>query len=225
MQQFTVVEIRIKKAKWKWKWVYQTSGSRSRPRRWRFPVSQVAIGALPKQIGTRNLENVSNGAINLPWDQYEWTNELRWEKLGFELSSEWMKRWKGGAGLFTHLINKYESPRKLSTKVKSALSPVGPFDEEELWPMTWPVDTMGVPAWSHLLHLKPIKFFPHFIRRLCHSWHIIQRRRRPVGKPVRQKSPLGRLISLVLFFFYLLFFYFSNFILKAEFLTHKISRM
>src|SRR2546425_5389129 len=67
--------------------------------------------------------------------------------------------------------------------------------------MTWPVDTMGVPAWSHLLHLKPIKFFPHFIRRLCHSWHIIQRRRSPVGKPVRQKSPLGRLISLVFFFF------------------------
>jgi len=33
MQQFTVVEIRIKKAKWKWKWVYQTSGSRWRPRR------------------------------------------------------------------------------------------------------------------------------------------------------------------------------------------------
>src|SRR2546425_12421951 len=75
--------------------------------------------------------------------------------------------------------------------------------------MTWPVDTMGVPAWSHLLHLKPIKFFPHFIRRLCHSWHIIQRRRRPVGKPVRQKSPLGRLISLV-------FIYFSNFISKAQ---------
>src|SRR5437867_10899955 len=69
--------------------------------------------------------------------------------------------------------------------------------------MTWPVVTMGVPAWSHLLHLKPIKFFPHFIRRLCHSWHIIQRRRRPVGKPVRQKSPLGRLISLVLFSFFL----------------------
>src|SRR5437867_6320984 len=112
-----------------------------------------------------------------------------------------MKRRKGGAGPFTHLINKYESPRKLSTKVKSALSPVRPFDEEELWPMTWPVDTMGVPAWSHLLHLKPIKFFLHFIRRLCHSWHIIQRRRRPVGKPVRQKSPLGRLISLVFILF------------------------
>src|SRR5437867_10570224 len=66
--------------------------------------------------------------------------------------------------------------------------------------MTWPVVTMGVPAWSHLLHLKPITFFPHFIRRLCHSWHFIQRRRRPVGKPVRQKSPLGRLIYLVLFY-------------------------
>src|SRR3989442_9297567 len=89
---------------------------------------------------------------------------------------------------------------------------------------------MGVPAWSHLLHLKPIKFFPHFIRRLCHSWHIIQRRRRPVGKPVRQKSPLGRLISLVFsflrtgsarsivflwflgfFFLYFIFFYFFVF--------------
>src|SRR2546425_1504894 len=101
--------------------------------------------------------------------------------------------------ILTHLINKYESPRKLSTKVKRARSPVRPFDGEELWPMTWPVDTMGVPAWSHLLYLKVIKFFPHFIRRLCHRWHIIQRRRRPVGKPVRQKSPLGRLIFLVLF--------------------------
>src|SRR5437867_2426703 len=64
--------------------------------------------------------------------------------------------------------------------------------------MTWPVVTMGVPAWSHLLHLKPITFFPHFTGRLCHFWHIIQRRRRPVGKPVRQKSPLGRLIFLVI---------------------------
>ena len=128
-----------------------------------------------------------------------WMNEwIKVGKAGFELSGEWMKRWKGGAGLFTHLINKYESPRKHSTKVKSALCPVRPFNGEKLWPMTWPVDTMGVPAWSRLLHLKPLKFFPHFIRRLCHSWHIIQRRRRPVGKPVRQKSPLGRLIFLVI---------------------------
>src|SRR5437867_5447899 len=123
-----------------------------------------------------------------------------------------MKRRKGGAGLFTHLINKYEFPRKHSTKVKSALSPVRPFDGEELWPMTWPVDTMGVPAWSHLLHWKPIKFFPHFIRRLCHSWHIIQRRSRPVGKPVRQKSPLGRLIFLVLFIFQTSFLRLKNYI-------------
>ena len=83
----------------------------------------------------------------------------------------------------------------------SALSPVRPFDGKELWTMTWPVDTMGVPAWSHLLHLKPIKFFPHFIRRLCHSWRIVQGRSGPVGRPVRRKSPLGRLIYLVFFFF------------------------
>src|SRR6184192_2282360 len=49
-----------------------------------------------------------------------------------------------------------------------------------------------------MFHLFPIGIFPHFTGRLCHFWHIIQRRRRPVGKPVRQKSPLGRLIFLVL---------------------------
>src|SRR3989442_15686962 len=49
-----------------------------------------------------------------------------------------------------------------------------------------------------MFHLFPIEIFPHFTGRLCHFWHIIQRRRRPVGKPVRQKSPLRRLIFLVL---------------------------
>src|SRR3989442_20395 len=71
-----------------------------------------------------------------------------------------------------------------------------------------------------MFHLFPIEIFPHFTGRLCHFWHIIQRRSRPVGKPVRQKSPLGRLIFLVLFFlfffFYFLFFYFLNFISKAH---------
>src|SRR3989442_759543 len=57
-----------------------------------------------------------------------------------------------------------------------------------------------------MFHLFPIGIFPHFTGRLCHFWYIIQRRRRPVGKPVRQKSPLGRLIFLVLSLLFSSFF-------------------
>src|SRR2546425_13126678 len=46
-------------------------------------------------------------------------------------------------------LRKINSQRSTARKLKTILSPVVPFDGEELWGIPRPVDTMGVPAGSH----------------------------------------------------------------------------
>src|SRR2546425_5248875 len=42
----------------------------------------------------------------------------------------------------------------IARKVKTTLSPVSLFDGEEMWRISWPVDTMGVPTESHATPVK-----------------------------------------------------------------------
>src|SRR4051812_30947205 len=42
----------------------------------------------------------------------------------------------------------------MARKVKTTLSPVLLFDGEEMWRISWPVDTMGVPTESHASPVK-----------------------------------------------------------------------